>query len=158
MAEENEGVGFEGGNEDQENLTVNLGDVEESSGFQPLPRGNYDAEVEECEFQYSQRSGNPMWSFRFNITEGEYANRKLFYHVTFTENDLPRVKRTLIRLGRQDLADSQFNPKQVAEEGELIGLECRLKVTQRQYQGEWRNNVQDVLKKEEDGGSTFANA
>lgn len=125
-------------------LVVNLADVEEDKGFEVVPRGVYSAVVDSVEFGYSQRSGNPMWTWRFEISDGEYAGRKLFFHSTFNEGGLPRTKKTLSRVA-PELLEGAFSPEAIADDGVLLGKECQLRVDIRKYEGQPRNNVRDVL-------------
>lgn len=69
-------------------------DVAESMSFEPLPKGLYKVTVDGCELGES-KSGNPMYTVDFVVTEGEHAARQIRYWlVMVTKNglhwDLPK--------------------------------------------------------------------
>lgn len=116
---------FADGSEDS--LMVNLADVEAMS-FEVFPKGNYPLVIDDMEFQISKSSGQPMWSMRFSVTEGEFANRKLFSYWSFSEKALPMTK-TNIAAVAPELLEGPFNPKQIADEALLVGRTCMGKVS-----------------------------
>jgi len=137
--------------EDGEGMIVDLGGVNENAGYEPAPRGVYDCIVENLEYGKSQRSGNKMWSWTLAVESGEFAGKKkFFYHTTFNEGGMPRVKKTLARIKTEDGYEKQllagpFNPKTVADEGRLLGARCKVRVDIRVYEGQKRNDVKDIL-------------
>jgi hypothetical protein len=140
-------------------LMVNLGDVDEKGNFQAAPRGLYDCVVAQLDFALSQSSGNPMWTWVFEVedTNAEFKGRKFFYHTVFNEGGMPRVKRTLARIKTDDgyeahLLSNRFSPETVANEGRLLGARCRVRIEQRKYDGRMTNNVKDVLPPTGGGG------
>lgn len=137
-----------------DNLVLNLADVDESkASFEALPAGVYNAVIENVEYGLSQNGGNPMLSWEFKITDAEYENRKMFYHTVLNkELGIASLKKLLIRVC-PDVEMSAFNPQQFADNGVALGLPCQLKVKIRPYQGEKRNQVQDVLAPVGDAGS-----
>lgn len=123
-----------------------------STKYVPIPRGTYDAEVDNMEFTHSQRSGNPMWTVTLVVRseDDKIDGRKLFTHLTFNEGGLPRVKRFLAAIKTDDGAEATllsqaFDPESVAGEGLLVGARCRVRVDIRRYEGENRNDVKAVL-------------
>jgi Protein of unknown function (DUF669) len=136
-------VNFASGGDDSE--VVDLGGVDENGQYPVIPKGDYVATVDEVEYGISQSKGNKMWTWRFKIEGGDHDGRTLFYHTTFTEQGLPRVKQALVRVGRADLANSRFNPRDLAENGDLIGGRCIIRVVQRPYEGQMRNSIRTVL-------------
>jgi hypothetical protein len=152
--EENAGLTTE---DSGETLYVSLGDVDDS-GFKPVPRGIYDVSLSQLDYGFSQRSNNPMWTWIWEVDEGEFAGRKFFYHTVFNEGGMPRVKRTLARIKTDDgieaqiLAAPRFSPEAVANEGQLLGARARLRIDIRKYEGQNRNNVRDVLPPQSAGG------
>ena len=146
-----EHAGTEVETEGGDGLVIDLSETTEGAGFEAVPVGVYDVFVESLEFGASQRSGNKMWTWTFQVEgDGEFRNRKFFYHTTFNEGGLPRLKRCLARIQGIDgslehLLTSRFNPQKVADEGILLGARCRIRVGKRKYEGEWRNDVKDVL-------------
>lgn len=128
---------------------VDLNAVDDSGKFVAVPRGTYECEVSNLTYEQSSK-GNWMWSWELTVIDGEYANRKFFYHTTFNEGGLPRVKRALARIQTADgyekeLLSTAFNPETVAMEGRLIGARCKVRVDVKPYEGQARNNVKDIL-------------
>lgn len=133
---------------------IDLSNVPEESKFPVIPRGVYPATVDDVTFGHSQSSGNPMWTWKLEISEGEYAGRKLFFHTPFVENMMPRIKKVLSRVA-PELLNGPFDPEKVAEEGTLIGKACQIRIDIRPYEGEKRNNVKDVLAPTTSSGEGF---
>lgn len=137
---------------DTEGMVFNLNEVEESS-FEVLPKGTYNAIVEEFEFTTSQSSGSPMIKCVYSIIDGEYVDRKIFdYYVLTGEGAkyaLPRLKQLITRVVPEEDSVS-FNPAKFAESGVIINRQCRITLgiqTQKkgEYKGEKRNNVREIL-------------
>lgn len=149
--EEFQGIDF-GEGDSTGDVMVDLSNVSESGDFEAIPRGTYPAIIEDCVFEYSKSSNNPMWSLRLEVEDGEYKGRYLFHHLVFSERGLPRVRRALARLGFNELVEKPFNPEKVAEEGLLVGTRCRARVDVRPYEGVLRNNVKDLLPPEDSEG------
>ena len=148
-----ETTGAEGAAPDTEGMTFNLNDVEEVSSFEVLPKGTYNAIVEEFEFTTSQSSGNPMIKAVYSITDAEYAERKIFdYYLLAGEGakySMPRLKQLITRVC-PEIDASTFNPSQFADSGVIINRACQLNLgiqTQKkgEYKGEKRNNVKEIL-------------
>jgi len=132
-------------------LVFNLTDVEEDRGFDIIPKGDYPCIVDEQEFGES-KSGNPMITTKFKITEGEYEGRVVFDYWVLagkgSEFGLGKLKKFLTRVTPEaDLA--AFNPETFCEDGEAINRECIVtlgvqKQTKGEYKGESRNTVKDI--------------
>ena len=139
---------------DTEGMVFNLNEVEEqASSFEVLPKGTYNAIVEEFEFTTSQSSGSPMIKCVYSIIDGEYADRKIFdYYVLTGEGAkyaLPRLKQLITRVVPEE-DSANFNPAKFAESGVIINRQCRITLgiqTQKkgEYKGEKRNNVREIL-------------
>lgn len=139
---------------DTEGMVFNLNEVEEQpSSFEVLPKGTYNAIVEEFEFTTSQSSGSPMIKCVYSIIDGEYTDRKIFdYYVLTGEGAkyaLPRLKQLITRVVPEEDSTS-FNPVKFAESGVIINRQCRITLgiqTQKkgEYKGEKRNNVREIL-------------
>jgi len=147
-----------------ESMVFNLNDVEESaSSFEVLPKGTYNAVFEEFELTESASSGNPMLKAVYSITDGEFAERKVFdYYVLAgkgSEFALPKVKQILSRVC-PEVDMSTFNPKKFTDDGTIINRLCQIKLgitTQKKgdYKGEKRNQVKEILAANEVGGGSF---
>lgn len=147
------GAGFS----DDDDMVIDMSEVsDDTGGFAVIPRGTYDAIVDDCTFGVSQRSGNKMLTWVLEITDADHAGRKLFYHSVLTPEQLPRLKKMLQRIAPEELT-STFSPKQVAESGRMCGKPLRVRVDIRKYEGSDRNNVKDVLppSSEAEGGNDF---
>lgn len=136
-----------------EGMVFNLSDVNDSVAFEVLPKGTYDAVVEELEYTLSQASNAPMLHAVYSIVGGEFEGRKIHDYYTLTgkgaEFSLPRLKQLLTRVCPEIPLDS-FNPQQFAESGAVINRLCQLKLvvqTQKKgdYKGEKRNAVREIL-------------
>lgn len=127
---------------------------DDAPGFEVLPRGIYDVVVDNVEYGISQRSGNPMWTWTFELDGGDFAGRKLFFHTVLTPEQLPRTKKVISRVA-PELLNGPFDPAAVAAEGILLGKRARCRVDIRKYEGEDRNNVRDVLPPNAEAGDSF---
>jgi hypothetical protein len=150
-----------GASADTEGMIFNLNDVDEPS-FEVLPKGTYPAIVDEFEYTTSQSSGNPMIRVVYQITEGEFAERKLYDYLVLAGDGakfaIPRLKQMLIRVC-PEVDISSFNPAKFADEGTILNRPCQIKVnitTQKsgEYKGEKRNQIREVLAAS-DAGSSF---
>ncbi len=138
---------------DANGLVFDLNNVDEAPAFEVLPKGTYNAIVEEFEFTTSQSSGNPMVKAVYSITDDEFAERKIFdYYVLQGDGAkyaLPRLKQLITRVC-PEIDSASFNPAKFAEDGTIINRACQLKLgiqTQKsgEYAGEKRNTVREIL-------------
>ena len=132
-----------------EGFTFDMSGQEEDSGYPILPKGTYDATIDAADYQISKSSGNPMWKVTHLITDAQHAdkNLKVFSYVVFKPDQMGRVKTFLNRIGKGDLANStNFNPKQIADDGTLVGSEhkVRLNIRKSEEYGD-SNEVKAVL-------------
>ncbi len=134
-----------------DSLMVDFNDVEDVT-FEALPTAMYPCIIADCEFTYSQASGNPMWTLQLEVRDGEYAGRKLFSHLVFAGKGMPITKRQLTRIA-PGLLEGPFNPEDPDVIAQMLGMEIRAKVTVRKYEGRDTNNVRDLFPDE--GGDTF---
>lgn len=144
--EENTAVDF---TQDGDSLMVDFNNVE-GGDFEALPKARYPLIVEECEFEYSSNN-NPMWSMKLEVEDGEYAGRKLFYHLVMAGKGLPMTKKQLGKI-RPDLLEGPFDPQDEALIDSMIGLRIIGQVTLKKYEGDWTNNIKNVFPAEEDDG------
>ena len=144
-----------------ENLVLNMSEVKEAS-FEPVPAGNYRVAVSGCEYQISQSSSKPMWSMVFDIVDGEFAGRKLFAYWSFSEKAIPMTKGNIKAVNPAIAELTSFDPKKIAENGEMLGFEANARVVQEKgNDGEMRNVVKRMRPVGEagedgDGGGAFA--
>lgn len=127
------------------NLVLNLNEVDEKKvgGFDAMPKGNYEAVLEDIELTES-KAGSPMIKWVFQFTDEEYAKRKIFnYTVLDKEFGIAMMKKIIVSLGA-DVDFGAFDVAEFCDTGDAIGLPINLKVGQQKYNGEIRNNVVDV--------------
>ncbi len=127
---------FEDGDD---SLVINMNDVEESS-FELVPKGNYDCVIETLEYKLSNSSGKPMWAVVLAIADGTYSGQKLFTNISFSEKAISMAKSAIMKFAPEVLNDS-FNPKKIADSGQLSGRRCRVKTKIEPYEGEDRTKV-----------------
>jgi hypothetical protein len=140
--------------EDGGSMVVDMSAVEEAK-FEIIPRGTYQAEVDELTFGLSQASGSPMWTARMNIVEGEYAGRKLTWYASFSRKALPFTKANLNRLAPEIIAQGAFNPQQIADSGQLLGRRIGIRVgTQKGDDGIERNQISALVPAATEGGGS----
>jgi hypothetical protein len=113
-----------GGNADYgDDQDANLPDVFDLSDiaepeFEVLPAGTYEGYVDSVEYGASQRSGNPMLTWRVVVarpTDGTDFN--LSVHTSFSEKAIARTKQQLLKL-KPDLDLKTFRP---AEANDIFG-------------------------------------
>ncbi len=142
-----EAVNFQEG----DSLTVNLAEVEDTA-FELLPNGSYPCLIAECEFTYSQASGNPMWTLKLEVAEGEFAGRTLYTHLVWAGKGLGMTKQTIGRIA-PELLEAQFDCNDEEVIGSMLGKDVTAKVTSRKWDGQMRNNVAGLFA---GGGDGFA--
>lgn len=142
----------EGGGDDNDSMVVDLNSVEDG-GFELIPKGVQTCTIEELDYAISQSKGNPMWSMTLVVADGEFEGRKLFSHLVWKGPGLPMTKRAVSVIA-PELFEKPFSPKQVADEGTLLGRTVRVRVGHNKYEGETRNNVKGFLPLE-DGETKF---
>lgn len=135
--------------EDGEGVIVDFGNIEEQT-FEVLPRGNYAITCVECAFEYSQSKGTPMWSLRWEVTEGEHEGHTLYNHMVMAGAGLPMVKRQLGRI-RPDLLENPFNPEDEEILESMIGVNAIAKVAVKKFEGTPRNNIRDLFPPSDEG-------
>jgi hypothetical protein len=129
--------------DDDDNIVLNMNEVEDLK-FEALPRGEYDAVIELCEYKRSQASNKPMWSVRLEIEGGDYAGRKVYTNLSFSEGALPGTKLALKTfLTEEEFTD--FHPKALADNGDMLGRKVRVKLDIETYQGNKQNKVKRWL-------------
>lgn len=118
----------------------------EDRNFDPIPNGVYEVlvhDIEEREVKQGKNAGADMWAVQFAINGGEYDNRRVFRNYTLIPNSMWAVKQFLIALG----VDPEALSGEVAINLEdLIGLQARVVLRQRTWEGEIQNDVKQVQK------------
>jgi hypothetical protein len=55
-------------------------EVAENKEYAPLPDGKYTCNVEDCVFGATKETGNPMFSWKLKITDGQHKGRLIFHN------------------------------------------------------------------------------
>jgi hypothetical protein len=139
-------------NNDGNGMVFDLSGVEENKSFEVIPKGTYDAVVDELDFGDS-KAGNPMVTIKYSLTSPEVENRVVFDYWVLSgkgaEFGQAKLKKFLVRVCPEvDL--SAFNPQEFSDTGAAVGRLCRLNLgiqvqKQGEYKGEKRNTVKDIL-------------
>lgn len=133
-------------------MTFDLTGVEENKAFEIIPKGTYEAVIDELDFGES-KSGNPMVTVKYSITTPEYEKRVVWDYWVLNGNGaefgLAKLKKFLVRVC-PDVDLSSFNPKDFSDSGLAVGRLCNIVLgiqvqKQGEYKGEKRNVVKDVL-------------
>lgn len=134
-----------------ESLVIDLNEIADQE-FTVIPKGYYNATVEECTFGISKNSGAPMWTVKFNVDSSEYPNRKLFSWISFSEKALPGSKTTLKKIA-PELFSGVLDLKEHASV--LVGKPVRLEVAVEKYEGNDVNRVKKILAPSAEAGLGF---
>jgi len=131
--------------EDGGSLIVDLSNVEELK-FELIPKGVYDAVVDDLTYGLSKTSGKGMFTWVFAIEGGDHDGRKLYYYTSFSPKALKGTKTSLVRIDAETFS-GQFNPQEVADSGKMLGKKVRIKVSheERQDNGEMQARVQNIM-------------
>ena len=107
-----------------------------SDTLEPIPEGQYVAKIASAELKQSSK-GNDMIELVFEVTEGEYAGRKLWDYLVLTDNSLWKVKRYVSRLLGLE-SGNEFEVK------EFEGIQCLVTVGIKEGRQGPGNEVRDV--------------
>lgn len=80
-------------------LNFNAAEVEPSTGFAPIPAGDYAAVITEDEMKETRNGKGRYLQFTFEIIEGEYSGRKLWTRLNLENENMEAVK-----IARADLS------------------------------------------------------
>ena len=110
-------------------LNMDLNDVPTGMGFDPVPAGDYPAQIVDSEVT-SSKQDNMMLTLTWLVIEGEYAERMIFDRAMLSgsEKSVAFGKRRL-----KTIADAigHPNPNRIDDSAELHGLPCLITVTVR---------------------------
>lgn len=110
--------------------------------FGLIPKGNYDAIVDEVTVKKGKDSGEPYLNWKLKIVGGDYEGRVLFTITSFSGKALPGTKATLKTFGydmtspfthEEDTAELQSNENYlgVLIDPDFAGKACAIKVGHR---------------------------
>jgi hypothetical protein len=129
--------------------SINWQDLQKAAGdaaFTPVPVGVYDVYVDTAEATQSS-TGKDMIKVTFKVQNGPHEGRGIFNQFVISPdsaNALAFFFRHMAALGL-DEAFFAVNPPLETVAATLVGRTCRVKVGIREYQGQDRNEVQQVL-------------
>lgn len=114
--------------------------VDPSVGFEPIPAGKYTAVITESEMKPTKSNTGEYLELKFQIIEGEFANRLLFARLNMRNANEMAVKIALAELSAICHAVGVMKPKDSLE---LHNLPLTIKVVRkkRQDNGEYANEI-----------------
>lgn len=128
-------AGAEVFDDDGENFTVDFGNVEEAKRTL-LPVRDYEVQISELEFKLSASSNKPMWSVVLEVQdEGDFNGRKIYTNLSFSEKALSMTK-GVIKVIAPELLEGAFKPREIADNGDLLGKFAKVRIKHRMYEGE----------------------
>jgi hypothetical protein len=81
-----------------ENLNISSTEYK-ANDFEPLPKGQYLVVITSCEERMGKTSNKPYLALSYEVLEGEYKGRKLFFNLNvFSDNP------DAVRIARNELA------------------------------------------------------
>lgn len=108
--------------------------------------GEFPAVLSECT-AVTNSKGNPMFKCKFKIANGPYANRPVWNNINITPDSQFAMKiffRHMAALGISDaFLDADPTTEQIA--AKLTGANCIIKLKKGSYQGNEREEVEDIL-------------
>lgn len=145
--------------------TGGFADVEESSGFDNLPAGTYNAVIYDSEVREAgddaKYPGNQYISWELNITEDGYEGRKLWYTTSLATTPKALENRTKVLsmllgfLKACGYTDEELNaPDFELDPEDLYGTPVKIVVGIRKWNGEERNNVKRVMPADADASAS----
>jgi hypothetical protein len=112
-------------------LDFNIEDAK--SGFDAIPGGMYPARIGEANLTMAS-TGKPMIVVVWEITEGEFAGRKIFDNIVTSVQF--KIKQYAELAGVASGAELETN--------DLLGAEAMLTLIQQEYEGEPRNKIKKI--------------
>lgn len=120
-------------------IDFNAGDVNPSSGFDPIPAGEYTAVVTESEQKPTKKGDGHYLQLTFEIVEGDYAKRRLWARL-----NLDNPNEVAVGIARAELSAlcRAVNVLHVKDTAQLHDLPVLIKVTKKlDAGGEDRNEI-----------------
>lgn len=121
-------------------------DLSEAISFRPVDSGTYSAEVADLQ-DVKQSDKATYLPIMLEINEGEAQGRKLFHNIMLSGKGAGRGAEDLGRLLGEDIDPDALDEFEF-DSDDLIGAQCRIVVTQREYpegSGEMQNDVKKIL-------------
>lgn len=112
-------------------------DFEGVEGRTVIPEGEYVVKVLEVE-EGESNNGNPKLTWKFEITDGEYEGKNLYYTSSLVPEALWRLRSLLEALGL-DVPDSEMD----IDLDELVDAEVNVSVEHDTYEGKKQSKIVD---------------
>lgn len=128
-------------------MSVNWQDLIDTAGETgALPAGEYDVRVDSAEAG-SSSTGKTMFKCKFTVVGGPLAGRPVWNNFVLSPENPNALSFFFQHMGALGLSRDFFasNPTAEATAQALVGRECRLKLSQREWNGSTRNNVDTVM-------------
>lgn len=120
--------------EDDENLSFNMNAVE-AAVREVLPAGDYNCVLSSLDYSRSASSNKPMWTAILEVEDGTYTGKKIWTIMSFSEKAIAITKGAIKTFAPEVLTDD-FQPKKIADNGDLLGKKCRVRTKIELYEGE----------------------
>jgi hypothetical protein len=101
--------------------TITLNFTNESAQKNLVPEGEYVCGIDNIQ-EKQTKAGDTMWSVRFRIVEGQFANRCLFELWVFAATTLPRISKILSVFDMKNKGEVAIEPTA------FIGKKCLLTI------------------------------
>lgn len=124
-------------------------DMGQAESFDAIPAGTYDASLTDWEFVDAAdvKSGKSEYGYvkmEFTIEDGEFEGRKQWRNYSVAPKALGYLKRTLVALGADpEEVSGKLDTDEIMPD--LVGNNCRIKVSVGEFEGEANNSVDRVL-------------
>jgi hypothetical protein len=131
--------------------SVNFSDMLRAAGeagaaFEALPAGQYDVVVDTAVSKPTS-TGKDSISVSYKVTTGPYAGRNCFTQFVLSPDKPTALSFFFRHMAAMSLGENYFqsNPPLERVAADLIGRQCRVTLSVRQFQGQDRNQVDQVL-------------
>lgn len=125
-------------------LTIDFSQVE---AYEPLAPGEYPVVIDSVEMRQSENSEHPYLNFTLKVTEGEFANRNLWFIGSLSPKALFRLQAVFASFGlNESTTEIEVDDASgVLLEPQLVGLPAIARVRNEMYQGQLRNRVEELV-------------
>lgn len=112
----------------------------------PAPPDDYTCEITKCEATSAASSGNPMLKATMKIVDGPYAGKTVFNNFNLTLDHAFAMSIFFRHMAAFGLTDEFFaqGPEMDQVAAALVGRRARVTLSIRQWQGQDRNQVDNV--------------
>jgi len=125
-------------------LTV---DFSQTESYEPLPPGEYPVVIDSIELRQSENSEHPYLNFTCKVSEGEFANRNLWFIGSLSPKALWRLQAVFASFGLTD-ANVELDIDDASGtllEPQLVGLPAIARCRNETYQGSLRTRVEELI-------------